>query len=124
MTTPHSLAQALSAWERAFRRRTVADFMRNARESGVSPQQYGALMYLFHNDRRGVSGIGEDMGVTPAAASQMIERLVQQGLLERSEDPHDRRAKKIALTVKPTAITNHPSALRPMRRAISTSPFQ
>jgi DNA-binding MarR family transcriptional regulator len=28
----------------------------------------------------------------------MIERLVQQGLLERSEDPTDRRAKQIALS--------------------------
>jgi DNA-binding MarR family transcriptional regulator len=40
------------------------------------------------------------MGVTSAAASQMLERLVQQGLVLRMEDPGDRRAKKLVLTEK------------------------
>ena len=30
----------------------------------------------------------------------MLERLVQQDLIERSEDPHDRRVKQIVLTDK------------------------
>lgn len=40
------------------------------------------------------------MGVTSAAASQMLDRLVQQGLILRSEDLHDRRLKQIVLTEK------------------------
>ncbi len=53
--------------------------------------------------RRGksnVSELGAAMGITIAAASQMIERLVQQGLIVRLEDPQDRRAKPLALTDK------------------------
>jgi len=38
--------------------------------------------------------------VTNAAASQMLEHLVQQQMITRSEDPHDRRAKQIVLTDK------------------------
>jgi DNA-binding MarR family transcriptional regulator len=37
-------------------------------------------------------------GASPPAASQMIDRLVQQGLLHRAEDPVDRRRKTITLT--------------------------
>ena len=52
------------------------------------------------SSRCGVSDIGSALGITSAAASQMLERLVQHGLIERTEDPNDRRAKKIALTDK------------------------
>ncbi len=45
-----------------------------------------------------VSDVAAQLGVSNARASQMIERLVRQGLLERSEDPDDRRAKRITLT--------------------------
>jgi DNA-binding MarR family transcriptional regulator len=40
------------------------------------------------------------VGVSNAAASQMVDRLVQQGLLDRNEDPCDRRNKIIRLTLK------------------------
>ena len=43
---------------------------------------------------------GELLGVTNAAASQLVDRLVQNGLIERSEDPLDRRVKQLKLTTK------------------------
>ncbi len=100
MSSSVTLPQALRAWAQVFMRRSMTDFMRYARDSGLSMQQLGALFYLCRRDSRGVSDIGDDLGVTSAAASQMIERLVQQGLLERSEDPHDRRVKQVVLTAK------------------------
>ncbi len=36
--------------------------------------------------------------MTSAASSQMLERLVQQELILRTEDPNDRRVKQIVLT--------------------------
>ena len=48
--------------------------------------------------------IAEHLGVSNAAASQMVDRLVGMGLLERSEDPDDRRAKALALTEKGKAL--------------------
>jgi DNA-binding MarR family transcriptional regulator len=71
-----------------------------AKESGLSMSQIGAILHIHHAGISGVSGLGDDLGVTTAAASQMLDRLVQQGLVARSEDPHDRRAKQIALTAK------------------------
>ena len=62
--------------------------------------QLSTLMRLYHQGACGVSDIGSHLGVTNAAASQMIDRLVLQGLLERSEDPNDRRGKQIQVTPK------------------------
>jgi DNA-binding MarR family transcriptional regulator len=46
----------------------------------------------------------EMLGVTNAAASQMVDRLVQYEMIERSEDPVDRRVKQLKLTEKGRGI--------------------
>ena len=50
------------------------------------------------------SEIGERLGITNAAASQSIDRLVNLGLIKRTEDPEDRRAKQLALTPSGQAL--------------------
>jgi DNA-binding MarR family transcriptional regulator len=62
--------------------------------------QLGALFHIHRMGSSGVTDLGEHLGVTSPAASQMLERLVQQGLILRSEDPSDRRVKQIVLTEK------------------------
>ena len=60
-----------------------------------------ASIYHIHQlGSCGVTEIGEHLGVTSAAASQMLDRLVQQGLVHRTEDPDDRRVKQIGLTAE------------------------
>ncbi len=98
MSSSQTLPEALHTWMHAFMRNSMCNFYHNAHELGVSVQQFGALFYLRRTGNCGVSDMGENLGVTSAAASQMIERLVQQGLLERSENPRDRRLKQIVLT--------------------------
>ena len=44
--------------------------------------------------------VGGHLGVTSAAASQLLDRLVEQGMVVREEDPHDRRVKRIKLSDK------------------------
>ena len=80
--------------------RSMRDFMGFARERGLSMSQLGALFHIHHRGSSGVSDLGDDLGVTSSAASQMLERLVHQGLILRSEDPSDRRVKHIVLTDK------------------------
>jgi DNA-binding MarR family transcriptional regulator len=62
--------------------------------------QLGALLHIHREGSSAVSDLGDSLGVTNAAASQMLDRLVQQDLILRSEDPYDRRAKQISLTNK------------------------
>jgi DNA-binding MarR family transcriptional regulator len=77
---------------------SIRSVIRYVKEQNISASQMGALISLHQQGVRSVSDIGNDLGITSAAASQMLDRLVQQGLIARSEDPHDRRGKRIALT--------------------------
>jgi DNA-binding MarR family transcriptional regulator len=90
----------LQEWMEVSMHRSIRDFICYARESGLSMSQLGALFHVHHRGRSGVTDLGDHLGVTSAAASQMLERLVQQGLILRSEDPGDRRVKRIVLTDK------------------------
>lgn len=69
-----------------------------ARQNNLSMSQMGTMFRLHRNGPTGVSQIGSELGISSAAVSQMLERLVQQGLVQRTEAPNDRRAKVIDLT--------------------------
>jgi DNA-binding MarR family transcriptional regulator len=97
MITP--FVPTLKEWVKVFMGHSMRAFFAYAKENGISMSQFGALGHISKG-AGGVSDIGEDIGITSAAASQMLERLVQQGLILRSEDPHDRRVKQIVLTEK------------------------
>ena len=78
----------------------IQDFMHFMHQTGLSRPQIHALLHIFHAGECQVSDIGALSEATPAAASQLVERLVRQGLVQRSEDPHNRRVKKLRLTAR------------------------
>jgi len=90
----------LHQWINISMHRSMHNFLRYARESGFSMSQFAVLFHLSRGRSSGVTDLGDHLGVTSAAASQMLDRLVEQGLILRSEDPNDRRAKQIVLTDK------------------------
>jgi DNA-binding MarR family transcriptional regulator len=94
------LVLALREWIEVFMSRSVRGFIRYSKEKGLSMSQLGALFHIHHEVGGGVTGLGDKLGVTSAAASQMLERLVQQELIQRTEDPVDRRVKQLVLTEK------------------------
>jgi len=98
MKNSDEVVTLLREWTRTFLHRSIADVVCAARQRGFSMSQVGALFQLSHRVTSGVSDIGDSLGVTSAAASQMLDRLVQQGLIARREDPNNRRAKQITLT--------------------------
>lgn len=100
MTDVDPFISTLHQWTEVSMRRSMRNFLRYARESGLSMSQFGVLFHLSRKRSCGVTDLGDHLGVTSAAASQMLERLVQQGLILRSEDPNDRRVKQIVLTDK------------------------
>jgi DNA-binding MarR family transcriptional regulator len=71
-----------------------------AKAIGLSIPQFGILMQLHYRGNCGISDIGDRFDITSAAASQLVDKLVQSGLIQREEDPHDRRAKLLNLTDK------------------------
>lgn len=94
------LAIALREWAEIFMHRSMCDFFQFIRETGLSTTQLNTLMRLYHGGSCGISDVGDYLGITNAATSQLVQRLVEQRLLERAEDPHDRRVKQLTLTAE------------------------
>lgn len=99
MSQTDPLVHILQEWTGALMRSSMRSLILHMKEHELSMSQLGAL-FQIHRGRSNVSDLGEGLGITIAAASQMLDRLVQQGLIVRLEDPQDRRAKKLALTDK------------------------
>jgi DNA-binding MarR family transcriptional regulator len=91
--------EIVKEWVEVFMHISFHDFKQFMDEEDLSPTQVNAMMRLYHGGSD-VSKIGEFTGVSNAAASQMLERLVQTGLVERKENPDDRRVKSLSLTDK------------------------
>jgi DNA-binding MarR family transcriptional regulator len=89
----------LRKWISVFMHRSMQNFISFAKENGLSMSQVGALFHIFRGNSS-VSEVGDGLGVTNAAASQLLERLVKLGLITRTENPNDRRVKQIVLTEK------------------------
>lgn len=92
------LSNSLQRLIQAFMHQSMRRVISYAKERGLSMSQMGTLLFLHRHDTCDVSDIGEYLGITTAASSQLLNRLVEQGLIERSEDPDDRRHKLLALT--------------------------
>jgi DNA-binding MarR family transcriptional regulator len=98
MSSSEQFSEILHEWIQVFMRRTGQEFRQFMDDSGLSFSQVNALMRLHFAGQADISDIGAQMGVTNAAASQLVERLVRMGLLERTEDRIDRRIKRLTLT--------------------------
>jgi DNA-binding MarR family transcriptional regulator len=94
------LTQTLRAWMDVFMHRSMRGMTHFAKSTGLSMPQFSIMMQLHYRGACGVSEISERFDVTAAAASQLVDKLFQAGYLERTEDPSDRRAKLLALSVK------------------------
>ena len=100
MTKSPPISQSLRSWMDIVMHRSMRGWMTFAKSTGLSMPQFSILMQLHHKGPCGMSEISERFDITAAAASQLTEKLVQGGYIERAEDPNDRRAKSIELTPK------------------------
>ena len=100
MTKDIQFAPSISTWMDIFLQRSMGNWWRFARSTGLSMPQFSLMSQMYHRGACGMSGISERFELTPAAASQMVDKLVQSGYIVREEDPNDRRAKLLKLTDK------------------------
>ncbi len=98
MTKPLPITQSLHAWMDVFMHRSMRGWNQFAKSTGLSMPQFSILMQLHYKGACGLSAISERFDVSAAAASQLVDKLVQGGYLERAEDPSDRRAKLLHLS--------------------------
>jgi DNA-binding MarR family transcriptional regulator len=92
--------QSIRAWMDVFMHRSMRGWGRFAKSTGLSMPQFSVMMQLHYRGACGMSRISEGYDITPAAASQLVDKLVQSGFIQRVEDPNDRRAKLLNLTDK------------------------
>ena len=92
------LTQALRTWMDVAMHRSMRGWSHHAKATGLSMPQLSILMQLYHRGHCGISDIRDRFEISAAAASQHVDNLVQAGLIERTEDVHDRRVKQIRLS--------------------------
>lgn len=100
MTKHVQFAHSIRAWMDIFMHRSMRGWWRYAKSTGLSMPQFSLMMQMYHRGACGMSGLSERFEITPAAASQMVDKLVHSGFIVREEDPNDRRAKTLNLTTK------------------------
>jgi DNA-binding MarR family transcriptional regulator len=98
MREPTDIASDIRRWMEAFTVRSMHEWMRWVRSTGMSMAQMGLLMFLYHGSGCAVHAIGAHMGISRPAASMLADRLVRAGLAERTEQPGDRRGRRVALS--------------------------
>jgi DNA-binding MarR family transcriptional regulator len=98
MTKSTQITPPLRAWMDVFMHRSMRGWNQFAKSTGLSMPQFSILMQLHYKGHCGMSEISERFDVSAAAASQLVDKLVHAGYIERTEDPHDRRAKLLKLS--------------------------
>jgi DNA-binding MarR family transcriptional regulator len=71
----------------------------------ITPPQWGALSLLLVDDGMTIGTMSQKRGVDAPAATGIITRLEQNGLVERRHDREDRRVVKVYLTDEGRAIS-------------------
>jgi DNA-binding MarR family transcriptional regulator len=106
------LTQTLLDWSAAFMRRSMHDFLRFARQEGLSMVQMNVLMRIYYHGACDITALVDTLQVSKAAAGQLVERMEQQGLVERQPDPQDHRARRVSMTEKGKALVEASIAAR------------
>jgi len=88
-------------------RHALRDFLafseKAAVSAGLTPVQHQALLAIKGMPGPGPVGVGDLaawLGVRPHSTAGLVDRLVRQGLLRKTQDEADRRRATLALTVK------------------------
>ena len=72
-------------------RRSMRSFMRYAGDSAISISRFVVLFQMVKYRVSGIVHLEDYPGLSSAAVSQLLERIIHQGLILRSEDPNDWR---------------------------------
>ncbi|MCG6134222.1 MAG: MarR family transcriptional regulator [Nostoc sp. LLA-1] len=78
--------------------RFIRSDMRVHSAASLSIPQLRSLAFLNRNPGASLSDLAEHLGVTCATASATTERLVQRNLVQRIDDPQERRRVLLSLT--------------------------
>lgn len=90
----HSLLDGMALLMRI----SLQDLMGYIHRKGISMAQITVLYQLHYRGPCEVLAFTRALALSPAGASQLIQRMVRQGWVERQDDPADRRVRRVHLT--------------------------
>jgi len=96
-SVPSPLEEHLGYWLRCLSNFVSHSFAERLEKQDVSVAQWVVLRTLYDCSGATLNDAAERVGVDKSTLSRMVERLVQRGLVDRSEG-HDRRSVELALT--------------------------
>lgn len=93
---------------------------------GLPLAQVKALIFLYDNGERSLSEVAAGLAVSLPSASELIDRLIERGLVQKSRDTADRRRVVIALTDRAIAYGRRMHDLRraQARAALAAIPVE
>jgi MarR family transcriptional regulator, organic hydroperoxide resistance regulator len=86
--------------------------------------QLSVLQVLFNSERRSLKELSQQVGLTHATVSGIVDRLVEKGLVARQSDPKDGRVTKIMVSSRVRKYGHQRVAeltLHPLAEALSRS---
>jgi len=92
------------AMGRALWRELVVGFASQLGELRLGFTQLAALYVLAEGSTTTIGELAEALGRSPSATSRLVDGLVRRRLVERREEPEDRRQRSISLTQRGQAI--------------------
>jgi MarR family transcriptional regulator, organic hydroperoxide resistance regulator len=100
MSTQNDMLEVMENWAKLYFFQSLTDFFNYLKNTELSLLQAYALAYVFFRGPLKMSDLCEHMLVSPAAASQLIDRLEKLEMVERISEPGDRRVRKIVVLDK------------------------
>jgi DNA-binding MarR family transcriptional regulator len=91
---------------------------------GLTLPQVKALIFLYDNGDRSMTELAAGLAVSLPSASELVDRLIDRGMVDRTTDPADRRRVLVSLTDRAIAHGRRIHDLRRMqaRAALDTMP--
>jgi DNA-binding MarR family transcriptional regulator len=98
MSSQNEFLNVMENWASIYLFHSLTEFFNYLKLSDLSMLQAYALTFIFYKGSSKISDLCEHMMVSPAAASQMVDRLEKQNLVERTAEPGDRRVRNVVLS--------------------------
>jgi MarR family transcriptional regulator for hemolysin len=89
--------------------KTYAD--QRARQFGISRAQWAVLIRIERTEGLKQSELAELLDLQPISLTRLLDRLADNGLIERRADPNDRRANRLYLTAAAKPLLSRLSEL-------------
>ncbi len=91
------LARLIETFMQLLHQMSAGDTLALMHESGLTLPQMVALHVTRNAGPVPLSLLGDVLRLSPSAVSHLVDRLVERQMLDRSEDPDDRRQKRLVL---------------------------